>query len=188
MIRIFLSSILSIIFFLNLPASPTYTNTDWSNSGATIPTLSNAKTISILDFGGKADNNTDNSIALQNAIKSAEGKPTIINIPSGNYTFKKTINIPSNIILKGAGSLICKGTNIAICTLGNPGMATAGMGDVLAGITAGLVSQDINTFDASCTSVYLHAKAGDIQAQKNGERGLLATDILLEIRRLLNFA
>lgn len=104
MIRIFLSSILSIIFFLNLPASPTYTNTDWSNSGATIPTLSNAKTISILDFGGKADNNTDNSIALQNAIKSAEGKPTIINIPSGNYTFKKTINIPSNIILKGAGS------------------------------------------------------------------------------------
>ena len=116
----------------------------------------------------------------EQSIVSAEERIAVVKKLSTEYN--------ATVILKGAGSLICKGTNIAICTLGNPGMATAGMGDVLAGITAGLVSQDINTFDASCTSVYLHAKAGDIQAQKNGERGLLATDILLEIRRLLNFA
>ena len=55
-------------------------------------------------MGGKADNTTDNAIALQNAIKSFNGDFGIIEIPAGNYLFKKPVSIPSNILIKGAGS------------------------------------------------------------------------------------
>ena len=100
---------------------------------------------------------------------------------------KLVADYTATVILKGAGSLIAKANSMAICQLGNPGMATAGMGDVLAGLIAGLIAQGLNAFDASCLAVYLHAKAGDLQAEKYGERGILATDLLLEFRKLLNF-
>jgi hypothetical protein len=78
--------------------------TDWSNPGCNFIIPANAKKVSILDFGGKADNSTDNSSALQNAIKSINGVYGIIEIPNGNYLFKKSISIPSNILIKGNGS------------------------------------------------------------------------------------
>ncbi len=111
------------------------------------------------------------------------------NLPHDRLTTVQKISADykATTVLKGAGSLICKGNNLALCTLGNPGMATAGTGDILSGIIAGLVSQEINTFEASCLGVYLHAKAGDLQAKKYGERGMVATDLLLELRKLLNF-
>lgn len=93
----------------------------------------------------------------------------------------------SIVILKGTGSLVYQSqSQFSLCAYGNPGMATAGMGDILTGIIAGLCAQGMEPYEASCLAVYLHAKAGDIQAHEYGERGLIATDILLEIRKLLN--
>ncbi|MCC6584615.1 MAG: right-handed parallel beta-helix repeat-containing protein, partial [Chitinophagales bacterium] len=77
---------------------------EWSQSGTNYSVPASAKKVSIIDFGGKADNVTDNSTALQNAIKSLSGNYGIIEIPAGNFLFKKSISIPSNILIKGKGS------------------------------------------------------------------------------------
>lgn len=97
-------SILAIIISISTFALDTKTITDWSNTGNTFIVPSTAKKISIAEFGAKADNVTDNTTALQNAIKSLNGVFGIIEIPSGNYLFKKSISIPSNIVIKGQGS------------------------------------------------------------------------------------
>jgi len=80
------------------------TITDWSNSGYHFTIPAAAQKLSILDFGGKADNVTDNALALQNAIQSLNGKFGIILFPTGNFAFKKTITLPSNVLIKGNGS------------------------------------------------------------------------------------
>jgi len=91
----------------------------------------------------------------------------------------------SVVVLKGAGSLITDGTAIYLCSAGNPGMGTGGMGDVLTGVIASLLGQGLPLFTAARLGVYLHASAGDLAAH-DGERGLLATDLLPLLRRLVN--
>ncbi|MGB0223480.1 MAG: NAD(P)H-hydrate dehydratase [Marinobacterium sp.] len=88
------------------------------------------------------------------------------------------------IVLKGAGSIVCNGHKAFICNLGNPGMATAGMGDLLSGIIATFLAQGYSLLDSAQIGVWLHAKAGDM-ASAEGERGLIATDLLPHIRSLL---
>jgi NAD(P)H-hydrate epimerase len=89
-------------------------------------------------------------------------------------------------VLKGAGSLIAQQQEgIAVCNSGNPGMATGGMGDVLTGIIAGLLAQELAPWQAARTGVYLHGRAGD-RAAAGGERGLLAMDLLPFLRELVN--
>lgn len=100
--------------------------------------------------------------------------------------FKLQQNYQGVVLLKGAGTLLTNGQQTYISTVGNPGMATGGMGDVLAGVIAGLVAQKLNLFDAAKTGAYIHGKAADIIAEKKGERGLLATDLLPYIRTLIN--
>jgi NAD(P)H-hydrate epimerase len=91
------------------------------------------------------------------------------------------------IVLKGAGTLVCgPDGNIGLCAGGNPGMASGGMGDVLAGIIGGLLSQGMDAIDAAQLGVCLHAEAADRAAAKNGERGLLASDLFAELRGLVN--
>jgi NAD(P)H-hydrate epimerase len=94
------------------------------------------------------------------------------------------------IVLKGAGTLICDGENIALCNDGNPGMGSGGMGDVLSGVIGGLLAQadslGLSTFDVACYGVALHARAADLAADQDGERGLLATDLLPQLRHLVN--
>lgn len=91
-------------------------------------------------------------------------------------------------VLKGSGSLVQKVDEIPIViNTGNPGMASGGMGDVLTGIIAGLLSQGLEPLAAAKAAVYLHGLAGDIAAQSGGERGLLATDILKILRKIVNF-
>ena len=89
------------------------------------------------------------------------------------------------VILKGAGSLIADGSRCWQCTAGNPGMATAGMGDVLAGLIGALLAQGVPLFEAAALGVSLHARAGDM-ATECGERGLLASELWAPMRRLLN--
>jgi NAD(P)H-hydrate epimerase len=90
------------------------------------------------------------------------------------------------IILKGHNTMIGHDENPPnICLKGNPGMATAGSGDVLAGIVSAMIGQGLSLFEASSVAVEIHAKAGDL-ASKDGERGLLAGDIIDEIRGCVN--
>ena len=89
-------------------------------------------------------------------------------------------------VLKGAGSLVVdEHKDIVICNKGNPGMATAGMGDILSGVIGGLLAQHIPLNDAAKLGVYLHAVAGDKAASK-GERGMIATDLLPYLHELVN--
>ncbi|MGR9088540.1 MAG: NAD(P)H-hydrate dehydratase [Gammaproteobacteria bacterium] len=90
------------------------------------------------------------------------------------------------IVLKGAGTLIASDKGISVSNTGNPGMASGGMGDVLAGAIAGLVAQGLSMKDAAEQGVYLHGLAADRAAARNGERGLLATDLMGYLRELVN--
>jgi hydroxyethylthiazole kinase-like uncharacterized protein yjeF len=91
-----------------------------------------------------------------------------------------------SVILKGAGTVISHGAGpMTVCAAGNPGMATAGMGDVLSGVIGGLLAQGMPPAGAAQAGVCLHACAGDRAAQA-GERGLLARDVIAELRPLLN--
>lgn len=90
------------------------------------------------------------------------------------------------VVLKGAGSLIVDQAGLPVlCGAGNPGMATAGMGDVLTGVIAGLIAQRIPTSIATKLAVCLHAEAGDLAAV-NGERGMIASDLFVPLRTLVN--
>lgn len=90
------------------------------------------------------------------------------------------------VVLKGAGSIVAAdGETPAICRHGNPGMAAPGMGDALTGIIAALVAQGLTLSGAARAGVQAHAHAGD-RAAKAGERGLLARDLIAELRAVLN--
>lgn len=92
------------------------------------------------------------------------------------------------VVLKGAGSLVAAPDGrLDVCPWGNPGMASGGMGDLLTGIVAALLAQGCSAWQAACLGVGLHARAGDRAAQA-GERGLLASDLLVSLRGLLNGA
>lgn len=90
------------------------------------------------------------------------------------------------VVLKGAGTLVgASGRTPALCERGNPGMATAGMGDVLTGTIAGILAQCRDTWLAARVGVLVHAMAGDAAARM-GERGLLAGDVARELRNCVN--
>ncbi|HNX53448.1 MAG TPA: NAD(P)H-hydrate dehydratase [Pontiellaceae bacterium] len=83
------------------------------------------------------------------------------------------------IVLKGAGTIVAEpGHKLAVNLTGNPGMATGGSGDVLAGLLTGLLGQGMQTFEAAMTAVYLHGIAGDIAAYDCTQSALIATDII----------
>jgi len=92
-------------------------------------------------------------------------------------------------VLKGAGTLVACGApdtpEIFICDRGNPGMATAGMGDVLTGLIAGVRAQIADSEVAARVGVLVHALAGD-SAASGGQRGLIASDVLGELRGWVN--
>ncbi len=91
------------------------------------------------------------------------------------------------VLLKGAGTLIASaGKTLALNTSGNPGMATGGMGDVLSGVIGALLAQGYSCHDAARFGALLHGLAADFAVQEQGENGLLASDLLPELRRLIN--
>ncbi|NOQ15371.1 MAG: NAD(P)H-hydrate dehydratase, partial [Methyloprofundus sp.] len=89
-------------------------------------------------------------------------------------------------VLKGAGSLVCAGSEVYINTTGNPGMASGGMGDVLSGIIGSLLAQKYSLIEAAKTGVYLHGLAADKAAVSRGERGLCASDVLQYLQEVVN--
>ncbi len=95
----------------------------------------------------------------------------------------------SVVILKGLGSLVSTETRTSICTDGNPGMASAGMGDVLSGVLGAIVAvhsaHELTLSDAVKLGVCLHSAAAD-DAAAQGQKGMLATELLPAIRQLVN--
>lgn len=86
------------------------------------------------------------------------------------------------IVLKGAGTILSTAEQPLVkCLAGNPAMASAGMGDVLSGLIAGLLGQGLSLWEAAQAGVVMHASAADRAVAKRGPRGLLALDLLPEL-------
>jgi NAD(P)H-hydrate epimerase len=92
----------------------------------------------------------------------------------------------TTVALKGAGTVVSDlstslkagGLKVYVNKTGNPGMATAGSGDVLTGVILALMGQGLSNFDATVLGVYIHGLAGDIASEKVGQVSLIATDII----------
>lgn len=89
-------------------------------------------------------------------------------------------------VLKGSGTLIASEDGIAVVNTGNPGMGSGGMGDVLSGVIGGLLAQGLGLNDAAQQGVYGHGKAADLAAKIQGERGLLASDLMPCLQQWVN--
>jgi ADP-dependent NAD(P)H-hydrate dehydratase / NAD(P)H-hydrate epimerase len=86
------------------------------------------------------------------------------------------------LVLKGARTVIARPDGlVAVCPTGNPGMATAGTGDVLTGMVVGFLAQGLSSWDAACTAIYVHGCAGDLATQRLGQAGMLARDLIAQI-------
>jgi NAD(P)H-hydrate epimerase len=89
-------------------------------------------------------------------------------------------------VLKGAGSVVADAAGVlGICAHGNPGMASAGMGDVLSGVIGAMLGQGYGPGDAAVLGTCLHSLAGDRAADAHGEISLVATDLISQMIGLL---
>jgi len=82
------------------------------------------------------------------------------------------------VVLKGYRTVVTDGHRVYVNTTGNPGMAKAGMGDVLAGVIAALRAQGFGDFESAALGVHMHGLAGDLVRDRMGEIGILATDVI----------
>jgi len=117
-------------------------------------------------------------------------KKTVVEIQNDRFAAARAIaaRYGGVCVLKGSGTVIAADGDgvFDLCDLGNPGMASGGMGDVLAGAIAGLIAQGLDVRAAARLGVWAHAGAGDDAAAAGGELGLLAGDLLSLIRARLN--
>nr|WP_282560205.1 NAD(P)H-hydrate dehydratase [Motilimonas cestriensis] len=91
-----------------------------------------------------------------------------------------SVKFQTVVVLKGAGTLVCEGERLIFCHTGTPAMATAGMGDCLAGVIGALMAQGLSAFDAAICGVNWHASLGAILA--NTQRVVLASDIIAKLK------
>lgn len=89
------------------------------------------------------------------------------------------------VLLKGSRTLITDGLNVYVNQTGNPGLATGGSGDVLAGILVSLLGQHIMPLEAAAAAAWLRGTAADLTARELGEYGMVPEDVLLRLPRLL---
>jgi ADP-dependent NAD(P)H-hydrate dehydratase / NAD(P)H-hydrate epimerase len=90
------------------------------------------------------------------------------------------------LVLKGARTVVARPDGLLmVCPTGNPGMATAGTGDVLTGMVVGLLAQGVPSWEAACAATFLHGAAGDLAAQRLGCAGMIAGDLLEQIPHAL---
>lgn len=153
----------------------------------------------VIDAGG-----IDAIVAYPDILKNAKG-PRIVTPHPGEMG--RLLNLSSNdvqadrvgiarnfaegnnvhVVLKGAHTVIAvPDGRVFINTTGNPGMATAGTGDVLAGMLGGLLAQRFKPDLAAIAAVYLHGLAGDMVRDNKGEYGIMATDIIEKIPSAIN--
>jgi len=117
-------------------------------------------------------NNKNSSLVTRHLLQLVESDRINIAIKFAKAT-------GTYLVLKGVPTIIAEPDgNAFINSTGNPGMASAGVGDVLTGMIAGFLGQGLNPLEASILGVFMHGLAGDIAAQKFGEHSLIASDII----------
>jgi hydroxyethylthiazole kinase-like uncharacterized protein yjeF len=118
---------------------------------------------------------------LCNGLKVSGG-----NVDRLELARSKAMEWQVTLVLKGACTIIAEPTGrIRINWLANPALATAGTGDVLAGLAVGLLAQHVSSFDAASAAVYLHAAAAELVSAEIGYAGLLASDLLPKVPRAM---
>ena len=85
------------------------------------------------------------------------------------------------VVLKGPRTVVTNGVRLFVNATGNSGMATAGSGDVLTGIVTSLLGQKMNAFEAAALAVNAHGRAGNYAAFERGQRGMIASDLLMTL-------
>ena len=94
----------------------------------------------------------------------------------------------ATVLLKGAGSVIAASNRFAICPSGSPALAKGGTGDVLSGMLVGLLAQGVPPFEATFLAAYLHGEAGEAEARRYSERGVLPSSLPAAAAEILNEA
>ena len=156
--------------------------------------LENAKCPVVVDADGI------NVLVMHKDIVRGRAYPTILTPHVGEYNRISTECYSSDhiasavslardmrciVLLKGHETVITDGNTIYCNKTGNPGMATGGSGDVLAGIIVSLAGQGISSLEAASCGAWLHGAAGDLCAGELGQYGMLPTDMLNALPRLL---
>lgn len=118
---------------------------------------------------------TPHAAELARLLKTS---PTKIQFNRMDHALEAAKRLKSVVVLKGYKTIVTNGDQTYINTTGNPGMATAGSGDVLTGIITSFVAQKFSPFEAAQLAVYLHGLAGDLAARKFTQHALIATDII----------
>ena len=125
--------------------------------------------------------------------------PTILTPHTGEFNrfigahssdkIRQTVDLAKNlgviVVHKGHRTVISDGESVYVNPTGNPGMAVGGCGDVLAGMITALVGQGIAPLKAAAFGAWLHGAAGDICARDIGQYGMLPSDMLTVLPRLL---
>lgn len=155
--------------------------------------LENAACPVVLDADGI------NVLAAHKDILRGRTNPTILTPHAGEFARlggdagagrvaaaeKMARELGCTVLLKGHGTVVTDGTATYINPTGNPGMAVGGSGDVLAGIITALLGQGVGPLEAAACGAWLHGAAGDICAAEMGQYGMLPTDMLGVLPRLL---
>lgn len=139
-----------------------------------------------------------NLIASHKDILRGRTAPTVLTPHAGEFArlggqngdrvaaaTKMAMDLQCTILLKGHHTVITDGSTIYINPTGNPGMAVGGSGDVLAGIITALIGQGIDPLRSAACGAWLHGAAGDLCAAELGQYGMLPTDMVSVLPRLL---
>lgn len=140
-----------------------------------------------------------NLLAAHKDLLRGRTNPTILTPHEGEYRriagdyrqdrTESTLQLASQIgcilLRKGPKTIVTDGKVAYINPTGNPGMAVGGSGDVLAGMIAGLLGQGLEPLEASACAAYLHGMSGDLCAKEIGQYGMLPTDMLNVLPRLM---
>ncbi|SVB35096.1 uncharacterized protein METZ01_LOCUS187950, partial [marine metagenome] len=114
--------------------------------------------------------------------------PTAINADRVNIVRYWAHKWDKVIVLKGAYTVIGDPSGLVrVSPFANAALASAGTGDVLAGIIAGLLAQGLSTFDAATCAVYIHGSAGDMASQEIGKVGVVASDLLPRLPQAIKY-
>jgi ADP-dependent NAD(P)H-hydrate dehydratase / NAD(P)H-hydrate epimerase len=115
-------------------------------------------------------------------------KKSVQTIETDRIAFAKYFSSKYGVItvLKGAYTVICNGSSVFVNPTGHPGMATAGSGDVLAGVIASLIGQKSSIMNASVAGVFVHGLSGNLVASYKGEIGIIASDLIEWLPQAIN--
>ena len=155
-----------------------------------LPLVVDADALNLLATMGGSQDRRNNWIMTPHPGEAAKLlNSTVADVQADRFTTVQVLQqcYGGVALLKGNGTLVAGFTEqpIALCTSGNPGMASGGMGDVLSGVLGGLLAQGFELEEAAKLGAVLHGEAADGAAEM-GERGMLATDLLPYLRELVN--